>query len=275
MNNLQTSEAIDDLKKLGYDTFSKQIMNHSEFSVMGSFTYWQSYPLSVSWTQAPIDYSKFSPPKELLDDEYAIEPISVKEFLELLNSTVADIKVCFTKDIQALVCYTKSLSARSVYAWDNNVYVTHLTDNYYSESNDTWTCNISKYNLLKETWYPVNVITHSPWHNRNTGKNDVIDMNYVCLGIDQIPEATSIDNHILPDIHDLRNIGTCPKEILKKDLKNYANHYNRQMQNEIYKFDNYNKSGWLFVAIDGFIYTKDVVVMLTDKHNRKRCFSFV
>jgi hypothetical protein len=275
MNNLQTSEVVDDLKKLGYDTFSKQIMNHSEFVVNNAFTYWQSYALSMSDTQRPIDYNKFLPPKELLDEEYAIEPITVSDFLGLLSTAVVDIKVCFTKDIQALVCYAKSLSARSVYAWDNNVYVTHLTDNYYCESNETWTCNISKYNLIKETWYPVNLITHSPWHNRSTGKNDVIDINYVCLGIDQIPEAMSIDNHILPDIHDLRNIGSCPKEILKKDLRNYVSQYNRQMQNEIYKFDNTNKSGWLFVAIEGFIYTKDIIVMATDKHNKKRYFSFV
>lgn len=43
------NEAISTLTSLGYDTFSKRIVNHSEFTDNFKFTYWSSAERISEW----------------------------------------------------------------------------------------------------------------------------------------------------------------------------------------------------------------------------------
>jgi hypothetical protein len=268
------SEAITELTALGYNDFSKRIIHHDEFyKGTHRLHYWCSAVMKASKSHR-LDYAKWLTPKPLLEDDSCVAIVTAADFIKNLDDSIVDISVRFIKDKQVFTCYTECLSSRSIYAWDNNTYITHVTDAYDSDGPDTWTCDISKYGINKQLWYPVNVIAHSPWHNKTTGENTILASNYICFGIDQSPEMSSIGKSILPHADDIQNVSTCPTELLKDDIKPYADLYNKQMQNEVYKFDIDNRTGWLFVAVAGFVYTKDLLVMTVDKRGKRRYYSF-
>ncbi len=271
-------KATHELKLLGYDTFSKRILHHSDFaSTNCKFTHWKS-PAIVHHhkdVSKDIDYKRFEPTKNILDEKLIVENISVADFLKLLNTDIVDIKVNFTADVQVLVTYTESLSARSIYAWDNNWYISHITDQYLRSDDAAWKCNIEKYSLNTLMWYPANIITHAPWYNMTNDKTEIINLDYICIGFDQTVDASNIGKRILPHLDDVSNVASCPEVLLKDDIRQYADLYNEQMLNETYKFDPNNKSGWLFVVIDGFMYSRKIIVATVDKRNKRRYFSFI
>ena len=270
--NLSINESVKALTEMGYTSFSKRIVNHSEFADNCKLTYWSSVALNAS-TNGQIDYNKWNADKPILEDDSCVEIMNVAEFLNNLSSDILQISVRFLEDKQVLTCFTECLSKRSIYAWDNNLYITHVTDNYDSEDKDGWLCNIAKYNLRTDVWYPVNVITHSPWYNRASNENKILPVNYVCLGIDQAPEMISIGKELLPQMDDIKNVSTTPEMLLNDDIKPFADHYNNQMQNELYQFNSNNKTGWLSVAIAGFIFSRSLLIMSIDKHGKRRYYS--
>jgi hypothetical protein len=275
---MSNAQAAKELNALGFDTFSKRIVNHSGF-VDCKFTHWQSVAikfLNHADRLLDIDYDRFAPlSKPLFTGEDVIEDVSVEEFLSIANKEIVDIQVRFTDPIQALVMYTESLSARSVYAWDNNWFISHLANNYNAEGRAAFTCPIGKYQLSTELWYPINVIAHAPWFNQTTGETDIINKDYICLGIDQSPLAKAIGKQIVPDIDDITNVSNCPDFFMKEALQPYVDNYNDQMAYEVYKFDQYNKTGWLFVALDGFVFSRQMLFKLTNKQGKTRMLKVI
>lgn len=222
-----------------------------------------------------IDYKKWNSNKPLLQDDSCVEIINVAEFLNILSSgDIQQLNVSFAQEKQVLTCFTECLSKRSIYAWGNNLYITHVSDNYEGEDSDAWYCDISKYDLLVNQWYPVNVVTHSPWHNKTNKENTILPVNYVCLGFDQAPEIVAIGKEILPKIDDITRVSTVPEQFLNSDVTPYTEHHNKQMQHELYQFNNSNKTGWLSVVISGFLYSKDLLIMSIDKREKRRYFAF-
>lgn len=267
-------EAAAALTALGYDNFGKRIIHHDEFHKgPHRLHYWCSAVMKAA-KEHKLDYVKWLTPKPLLTDDSTLEATTVSDFIKNLNDSIVEISLRFIKDKQVLTCYTECLSARSIYAWDNNLNITHVTDAYESENEDTWLCDISKYGINKQLWYPVNVITHSPWHNKTTDENSILNKNYICFGIDQNPDISSIGKSILPQVDDIQNVCACPMGLLKDDIKPYTDLYNAQMQKETYKFNIDNRTGWLFVAVDGYICTKDFQLMTVDKHGKSRYYFF-
>lgn len=274
-SNATAKEAMDELTGLGYNNLSKRIVHHNEFGESKHMHYWKSQVLRASKGNS-LDYKKWLTPNPLFVNEECVEMITLEDFLDGLDS-VMDISLKFLQDTQAFTMYTECLSSRHIYAWGNNTYIVHLTDDYTRDSADLASCtsDISKYGMYKSVWYPVNVITHSPWHNSETKENKLIDKNYVCFGIDQNPDIASIGRSILPQVDDIQNVSSCPVQFLVSDVAKHNSHCEDQLQHECYKFDLDNKTGWLFVAIAGFVYTRSVLVMTTDKYGKRRYYSFV
>jgi len=268
-------EASAELISLGYDSFDQRIVHHNEFGESKHMHYWRSQALRASKGNT-LDYKKWLTPNPLFVDEECVEMITLEDFLNGLDN-VMDISLRFVKDTQAFTMYTECLSKRHIYAWGNNTYTVHVTDDYTRDPSDIEACttDISKYGLYKSVWYPVNVIAHSPWHNSETKENVLVNTNYVCFGIDQNPDIASIGKCILPQIDDIQNVSTCPVQFLVDDVGKHIGHYENQLQYTKYKFDLDNKTGWLFVALAGFVYTRSVMVMTTDKHGKRRYYSFI
>lgn len=273
-------KAGEKLLELGYDDFNKRILNHSDF-VKGSckFTYWSSSALRGHATyfgvNQKMNYSKYHAKEPLIEKDYAVEMVTVEDFLRIINEEIVEIKLKFTDHKQSLVSYHESLSSRSIYAWDNNWAISHLTTDYDSEGSDMWQCNIDKYSMNTQLWYPVNVVANAPWHNPATGENTVVPINYVCLGIDQAVAASNIGMDITPTLDDIMHVATCPEPLLNGDLQPYVDDYNRQMSNSQYQFNPNDKSGWLFVVIKGYVYTRMLIIQTVNSRNQRRYFSFI
>lgn len=279
----QSQSNEDSAGLLGYDDFSKRIINHNEFAAtLCKFTHWASplikYNQDVCGDNVKINYNKAHSKRVSPDKEYAVEMISVKDFLAAVDESIVEISLSFNSDKQPLVQYDETLSKRSVYAWGNNWTITHLVDNTLQEDEDEfkmWLRDIKDYNLNTRMWYPVNVITHAPWYNKASDTNAVLDKDYVCLGIDQAPAVSNIGLKITPQLNDILNVSVCPEYLLNDDLKPYAETYNQTVLQTQYSVDPDNQTGWLFVPVDGFIFTKRVTVKTIDNTARVRYFSFI
>lgn len=273
--------AEDKLRQLGYNDFTKRILNHSEFTKCtlecSKFTHWSSPAIDnlLRRGQSKIDYKHSGVTELLLEKEYATEMITVDDFLKLMDDDIVEIKLKFTHENQSLVHYSKTRSTRSIYAWGNNVSISHLTNDYEAQDAQMWQCGISKYGLNTRLWYPVNIIANAPWHNPSTGENTVIPVNYVCLGLDQAVAASNIGLEVTPQLDDIINVATSPEALLNDDLKPFTDEYNQQMLNSEYKFNPLDKSGWLFVAIKGYVFTRTLIIRTVDKRQNRRYFSFI
>jgi len=62
---------------------------------------------------------------------------------------------------------------------------------------------------------------------------------------------------------------------MKEALQPYVDNYNDQMAYEVYKFDQYNKTGWLFVALDGFVFSRQMLFKLTNKQGKTRMLKVI
>ena len=272
-------KASEKLLAMGYNDLSKRILNHSDFVEDNcKFTYWSS-PAIRSQTSyrnlnEKIDYSKYDTELPLIEKEYAVEMVTVDDFLKIIDEDVVEIKIKFTDPKQSLVMYHETQSDRSIYAWGNNWMISHLTSDYEAEGPEMWQCDIGKYKINTRLWYPVNIVANAPWHNPSTGDNSVVHVNYVCLGIDQAVAASNIGMDILPCLDDIMNVATSPEPLLNDDLKPFVNEYNQQMLNSEYRFNPKDKSGWLFVAIKGYVSTRTVAIRTVNQRGQVRYFSF-
>lgn len=268
------------LLELGYTDFNKRILNHSDFiNPSCKFTYWSSSAIrshtSYRDVSEKISYDKYDTKPPLIEKEYAVEMVTVDDFLKIIDEDVVEIKLKFTDQKQSLVTYHETLSGRSIYAWDNNWMISHLTSDYSAEGPEMWQCYISKYSMNTDLWYPVNIVANAPWYNPVTGENTVVPVNYVCLGLDQAVAAANIGMDITPHLDDVMNVATSPEPLLNDDLKPFANDYNREMLNSQYRFNPKDKSGWLFVAIKGYVFTRMVTILTVNKRGQRRYFSFI
>lgn len=272
-------KADEKLQALGYNDFSKRILNHSDFAEDNcKFTYWTSPAIrsliSFFDVKEKIDYSKYDAKLPLIEKEYAVEMVTVDDFLKIIDEDIVEIKLKFTDPKQSLVMYHETQSDRSTYAWGNNWMISHLTSNYEAEGPEMWQCDIGKYQINTRLWYPVNIVANAPWYNPSTGDNSVVHVNYVCLGIDQAIAASNIGMDILPCLDDIMNVATSPEPLLNDDLKPFVNEYNQQMLNSEYHFNPKDKSGWLFVAIKGYVFTRMVTIRTVNQRGQVRYFSF-
>lgn len=272
-------KAGEKLLAMGYDNLNKRILNHSDFTEDKClFSQWSSQAirthLSAVGASEKIDYDKYSYPAPVIEKEYAVEMVTVDEFLNTIDEDIVEISLKFTDTKQALVMYHETLSSRSIYAWDNNWLISHITSDYESDGPEMWQCDIGKYRLSVNLWYPVNVIANAPWHNPTTGDNSVVHVNYVCLGIDQAVAASNIGMDITPQLDDIINVATSPEPLLNEDVRPFVSEYNRQMLQSQYRFNPKDKSGWLFVAIKGYVFTRMVTIRTVSKRSEVRHFSF-
>lgn len=281
-DNQQTNldpKAGEKLMALGYNDISKRILNHSDFVEDScKFTYWSSSAIrsAVSYFEPSekINYAKYDAKLPLIEKEYAIEMVTVDDFLKIIDEGIVEIKLKFTDPKQSLVIYHETQSDRSIYAWDNNWMISHLTSDYEADGPEMWQCDISKYKLNTRLWYPVNIVSNAPWHNPTTGENSVVHVNYVCLGLDQAVAASNIGMDITPCLDDIINVATSPEPLLNDDLKPFVNEYNQQMLGSEYRFNPKDKCGWLFVAIKGYVFTRMVTLRTVNQHGQVRYFSF-
>jgi hypothetical protein len=273
------NHASEKLQALGYDNFNKRILNHSDFAKPNcKFTYWSSPAIKRhldNGNVGKIDYNSSGITELLIDKEHAVEMVTVDDFLKTIDQDTVEIKLKFTDEKQSLVHYNETLSKRSIYSWGNNWSISHLTHDYEAAGAEMWQCNINKYGMNTRLWYPVNIIANAPWHNPTTGETAVVPVNYICLGIDQAVAAKNIGLEINPHVDDIVNVATVPEPLLNDDLKPFVNDYNRQMLNKEYDFNPLDKSGWLFVAIKGYVFTRMLTIQTVNKRQQRRYFSFI
>lgn len=267
------------LEALGYDDFNKRILNHSDFAKPNcKFTYWSS-PVIRNHVENKLPdklrYCENIAAQLLIEKERAVEMVTVEDFLKTIDDDIVEIKLKFTDDYQSLVHYNETLSRRSIYSWGNNWCISHLTSNYEAEGSEMWQCNINKYGMNTRLWYPVNIVANAPWHNPTTGENTVVPVNYVCLGIDQAVAASNIGLEVTPQLDDIMNVSSAPELLLNDDIKPFTGDYNRQMLNSEYRYSPVDKSGWLFVAIKGYVFTRMLTIRTLNKRGQHRYFSFI
>jgi hypothetical protein len=277
--NSYDADAGNKLQELGYNSFNKRILNHSDFAKNNcKFTRWSS-PIIKTHVEkdhcGKLDYSSSGIADLLIDKEHAIEMVTVDDFLKTIDDDIVEIKLNFTDQKQSLVHYNETLSKRSIYSWGNNWGISHLTNDYNDDGPDMWQCSIDKYKINTRLWYPVNIIANAPWHNPLTEENTVVPVNYVCLGIDQAVAASNIGLELTPQLDDIINVATSPAPFLNDDLKPFVNDYNRQVINTEYSFNPSDKSGWLFVVIKGYVFTRTVIIQTVNKRQQRRYFSFI
>lgn len=270
------SKAGEKLTELGYTDFNKRILNHSDFvKDYSKFTTWSSRALETLKPGSKIDYRFHTQNAPLITKEYAVEMVTVDDFLKTIDENITEISLKFTDTKQSLVMYHETYSERSIYAWENNWLISHLTSDYATEGPDMWQCDIGKYSMNTNLWYPVNMIANAPWYNPVTKECSVVHVNYVCLGLDQAVAASNIGMDITPCLDDVMNVATSPAALLNDDLKPFVNEYNSEMINSQYDFNPNDKSGWLFVAIKGYVFTRTVTVRTVNKRGAVRYFSFL
>jgi hypothetical protein len=279
-----TVDTQEKLVNLGYDSFKKRILNHHDMALPTcKFTIWASPEIrslvnsrtSEGLRSGKIDYKQNGPTEPLLRKEYETEKVTVDEFVDVVRNGVLQIKLKFTSLNQSLVHYNETLSRRSIYSWGNNVSISHLTDDYEAQGLESWKCSINKYGINTKLWYPVNIVTNAPWYNHMQEQESVFPLNYICLGIDQAQAARSAGMRLMPQIDDITCVSTSPAAVLNSDLKPHAEEYNDTVINDEYEFESEDDSGWLFVAIKGYVFTHSVEIMITDKYQKTRVFSFV
>lgn len=277
--NTLDPKAGEKLLALGYDNLNKRIVHHSDFADKSCvFSQWTSLAirshLCTGDVGEKIPYDKYTQHSPVIEKEYAVEMVTVDEFLKTIDEDIVEISLKFTDTKQALVMYHETLSSRSIYAWDNNWLISHITSDYEADGPEMWQCDIGKYRLNLNLWYPVNIVANAPWYNPNTGDNSVVHVNYVCLGIDQAVAASNIGLDITPQLDDIINVATSPEPLLTEEIRPFVNEYNQQMLQSQYRFNPKDKSGWLFVAIKGYVFTRMLTIRTVSKRSEVRYFSF-